>query len=117
MPAYIGKLLLFQNHVFIPRPTVKVYREALVRRRNVAGLGRKNIDMMLAMANVPEPRYSFTQPICGDCFEKRYPDRFPTRLRWSERELEVCCDCGAETLSGTYVRVDPRAVKHPTRLK
>lgn len=63
-----------------------------------------------------EPRYSFTQPCCEDCWTRAWGQhREPTRLR--EPEDEVCCHCGRMTLSGIFVRVDPSSVPNPTRLK
>lgn len=60
-------------------------------------------------------RWSWTQPICGGCYEERYPGRLPTILRQPERE--ECCDCGRGTTAGIYLRVDPATVAHPTRRK
>lgn len=60
-------------------------------------------------------QYSWTQPICGPCYDRRYPGREPSRLVAPERE--ACCDCGRETSEGIYLRVDPSTVSHPTRLK
>ena len=46
--------------------------------------------------------------ICWDCWGARYAGRRPVRLL--EPDLETCCYCGAGTLSGMYVRADPRRV-------
>ena len=56
---------------------------------------------------------TWTQPICDDCYQRRYPDRMPSVLL--NPSPETCCDCGADTLHGIYVRVDPATVAHPTR--
>lgn len=62
-----------------------------------------------------QPRYSFTQPVCGDCYEARYPGREPTRV--IDAEIENCCDCTTATRSGVYIRVDPATVTLPTLTK
>ena len=56
----------------------------------------------------------FSQPVCDECFAGRYPDKFPIALRHPDRE--TCCLCGCQTVSGIYIRIDPRSVPHP-RLK
>jgi hypothetical protein len=58
---------------------------------------------------------SFTQPICPDCYDGRYPGRLPTQL--VDATEERCCDCGLPTHAGVYIRVDPATVPHPTKLK
>lgn len=62
---------------------------------------------------------SWTQPVCDACWTARCPGLRPIRVLVDGDlgELETCCDCGAATQSGIYVRVDPRAVPHPTRTK
>lgn len=60
-------------------------------------------------------RYSFTQPICADCYDRRYPGREPARV--IDAELEACCDCARSANEGIYIRVDPATVAHPTRLR
>jgi hypothetical protein len=54
---------------------------------------------------------SFTQPLCEDCWEKRFPGRAAVRIR--SAQPEICCDCGVSTLSGIYFRVDPATVAYP----
>jgi hypothetical protein len=57
------------------------------------------------------PRYSWTQPICGDCWDRRNPGRKAHRL--IEPDVERCAFCGGLTRSGLYVRADPTTVVHP----
>ena len=57
--------------------------------------------------------FSWTQPTCDDCWDERHPTH-PSPRRPTSME-ETCCYCGELTLSGIYVRVDPRTVPHPTR--
>jgi hypothetical protein len=63
------------------------------------------------------PRLSWTQPICFPCFKQRHPDREPVRIVESERRAETCVDCGLDTDSGIWVRVDPSTARHPTHVK
>jgi hypothetical protein len=60
-----------------------------------------------------ERRLSWNQPICDACWEKRHPDRVPTRMAEAHTEREVCSDCGRRTESGIYRRADPYTVNHP----
>jgi hypothetical protein len=62
-----------------------------------------------------QSRYSFSQPVCFDCWYRLHGDWEPTRLR--EPEDETCCHCGRATLSGIYVRINPTTVRYPTRLR
>jgi hypothetical protein len=55
---------------------------------------------------------NWTQPICNQCYDKREPNRKPVIVINSD--VEICCDCGTETFSGIYYRVDPRTVEYPT---
>lgn len=55
---------------------------------------------------------NWTQPICGECYTKRYPSREPLKVK--DADPETCCDCGEMTQEGIYFRVDPRTVKFPT---
>lgn len=48
---------------------------------------------------------NWTHAICDDCYAKREPGREPVRL--VNRELEHCCFCGDQTLSGIYYRHAP----------
>ena len=56
--------------------------------------------------------FSWTQPICDDCWDTDHPDRPSPRLAQGDRE--ECCKCGSATLSGIYIRVDPTTVNYPT---
>ena len=49
-------------------------------------------------------------PVCEYCWILRTGDREPVRL--VERELDLCCFCGAKTDDGIYVRAMscPKAV-------
>lgn len=62
-------------------------------------------------------RYSWTQPACDRCWNDREPLRVPVRFREEARQLELCVYCGARTLSGIYVRVDPAQAPHPSLTK
>jgi hypothetical protein len=64
-----------------------------------------------------ERRYSWSQPICADCYDRRHPDRVPVRLREPGIEAEICCDCGRLTRERFFYRVDPATVAYPTNLK
>ena len=59
--------------------------------------------------------FSWTQPCCDDCWKVRCPDRGAHRFK--EPLLELCVDCGEETRSGIYIRVDPAEAKFPTNEK
>lgn len=61
-------------------------------------------------------RYSLTQPACFPCFNERYPGG-PEPVKLLEPEDEICCFCGAPTVSGIYDRVDPSTVPFPTNTK
>lgn len=61
------------------------------------------------------PRYSWTQPSCGTCWDERNPGRAPVRLR--EPDEETCVYCGKRHRSGIYVRIDPNAAPYPTAVK
>ena len=58
---------------------------------------------------------NWTQPVCDPCYATKEPEREPFRMK--EPELERCCFCGKQTLSGIYYRVDPRTVPYPTAEK
>ena len=53
----------------------------------------------------------WTQPICHDCYSKRYPNREPTTL--GSIDVETCIDCGKQVSGDVldneviYVRIDP----------
>lgn len=59
--------------------------------------------------------FSWTQPICDDCWDRDHADRPSPRLGGGF--AEQCCKCGAGTNSGIYIRVDPSTVGYPTNLK
>jgi hypothetical protein len=63
--------------------------------------------------------YSWTQPLCEDCWPDfiNEPGREPARVR--EVPDETCCHCGASTPAGIYVRVDPNGhyCAYPTHVK
>lgn len=54
---------------------------------------------------------TWTQAICGKCFDVRYPGHAPVRV--IGYTSETCCDCG-RAASGIYVRIDPATVKYPS---
>lgn len=60
---------------------------------------------------------SFTQAVCFDCWNERNPESQvgPDDPRRSNTGPdERCCDCGAATTSGVYIRVDPSTVPFPS---
>ena len=59
--------------------------------------------------------YSWTQPICGDCWSSQNPNRVPVMVENAEREQ--CAFCGLGTGLGIYTRVDPKTVTYPTITK
>jgi hypothetical protein len=63
----------------------------------------------------PPARYGWTQPICEDCWFRLNPGRKPVRLK--EPGAEKCVECGSDTTSGIYVRIDPAQAKHPSLTK
>lgn len=60
------------------------------------------------------PRYSWTQPSCDDCWQRRYPGRQAVTIKQEMRDAETCCFCGEGHRSGIYVRVDPETVPYPS---
>lgn len=58
---------------------------------------------------------NWTQSICDSCWWVRYPGCSAAKLVNPQKER--CCDCGKETQSGIYVRIDPRAVNFPAEEK
>lgn len=56
--------------------------------------------------------FSWIQPICAGCYNRRYPGRDPACF--SPPGTESCCDCGNTTVTGIYMRVDPGMVAYPT---
>ena len=63
-----------------------------------------------------KPVYSWDQPICAKCYDRRYPGRPPLRLI-QRAASEHCMDCNLLMQSGIYIRVDPTTVKFPTATK
>lgn len=63
-----------------------------------------------------EKRFGWTQPCCSTCWPLHY-EGDPVRIREGYREAEACVYCAGRTLSGIYVRIDPRAAKYPTLTK
>jgi len=57
---------------------------------------------------MPRP---WDQPMCLECWDARYPDRVPTRLK--DAKAEVCSYCGGPTMSRIFVRQDPLTVPYP----
>jgi hypothetical protein len=62
-----------------------------------------------------EPRWSWTQPVCDQCFSTWNPGKTPHRL--VEPDEETCVHCGRRHTSGIYIRVDPRYASYPTLQK
>lgn len=61
------------------------------------------------MPTINGQRFSFTQPICAECF-----GRPATTIVQEFRTKEICCQCGKENTDGIYIRVDPTTVRYPT---
>jgi hypothetical protein len=58
---------------------------------------------------------SWTQPICGGCWDKENPERpVPATMMPDMRHQEMCCMCGQTTGEGIYVRKDPKTVNYPS---
>jgi hypothetical protein len=58
--------------------------------------------------------YSWTQPMCDECFAVFEKGRIPVRMTEEMRDEETCVNCGKVTLSGIYYRIDPKIANHPT---
>lgn len=56
--------------------------------------------------------YSWTQPLCADCYWRHSPGQEPATV--NDRTGEKCCQCGALTGAGIWVRVDPATCPFPT---
>lgn len=61
-------------------------------------------------------KFSWTQPICANCWNEHNPDRPVGELLPNGME-EKCCHCGITTFSGIYIRIDPTTVGHPSLTK
>ena len=59
--------------------------------------------------------WSWTQPICTACASKRYPGR--QMVKMIDPIVEICVDCGKNTLSGIYIRVSPKEANFPSLTK
>lgn len=55
---------------------------------------------------------SWTQPLCVTCWNRDNPDR-QTSGTGDMGDLERFCECGSETRSGIYIRIDPATVPFP----
>lgn len=62
-----------------------------------------------------ETEYSFTQPICDNCWMVKEGSRVPTRLIGSSAEL--CVMCANNTNSGIYIRIDLSEARYPSLTK
>lgn len=58
-------------------------------------------------------RFARTHPICERCYDARYPDRPPVRVKPEFGKIEQCCDCGLFTEDGIVMRADPRYLQYP----
>jgi hypothetical protein len=54
----------------------------------------------------------WNQPICWRCWGRRNPGRVPVRVHPPVQEK--CAYCGTPTISGIYVRDDPKLVPYRT---
>ena len=63
-----------------------------------------------------EPRWSWTQPCCVDCWNERNPRR-PAHTMEADTETERCVYCGRWDQSGIYVRTDPATAPYPSTRK
>lgn len=59
-------------------------------------------------------QFSWNQPLCSLCYEKRHPGRAPIQLRPEHRDERACCDCGITTAEGIFIRADPQSGRWPT---
>ena len=62
-------------------------------------------------------RYSWTQPICTDCWGELNPDRPAHGLVDDACETERCVVCDRWTRSGIYIRIDPAIARYPSLRK
>jgi len=54
---------------------------------------------------------SWTQPQCDNCWVLENGAREASRV--IHREVENCCSCGRETVSGIYIRRNPLECRYP----
>lgn len=59
--------------------------------------------------------YSWTQPICDDCWDRDHP--FTKSPRAGQVEREQCVHCEEPTRSGLYIRVDPATASYPSLVR
>jgi hypothetical protein len=55
---------------------------------------------------------SWTQAQCNECWDKENDQKAIIVLG---ADMEICCDCGAETFSGIFTRKNPRTVNFPRK--
>lgn len=58
----------------------------------------------------------WTHLVCVPCWNKKNTDRMVLANEYMSGEAGPCCYCGHATLSGIYVRDDPRQV-HAAKAK
>jgi len=56
---------------------------------------------------------TWTQPLCVPCWSIRNPERIVDQAKFQQGDTERCCDCGEQTWSGIYTRIDPNTVPFP----
>lgn len=61
------------------------------------------------------PRYSWNQAVCETCWNLHNPERRPARVK--DPTAAKCVFCGAETMSGIGIRIDPQTAPFPSKLK
>ena len=52
----------------------------------------------------------WNHPLCDDCWKARAGDRVPVRIR--DADPETCAQCGQETTSGIWVRIEPGSLPY-----
>jgi hypothetical protein len=62
------------------------------------------------MRNCSGRASSWNHLICVPCWNKKNPDRMVLASDYTKGAAGACCYCGHATLSGIYVRDDPREV-------
>jgi hypothetical protein len=60
-------------------------------------------------------QYSWTQPMCRECWDKHALLKFDWAGMPEEGPPETCAWCGLDTRSGIYVRQDPAGVPFPRK--
>ncbi len=62
----------------------------------------------------PHPDSKWTHTICMPCFMRVTGKTEAVTMTWDPtNDIEMCCWCGRETVSGIYLRADPAAL-HPS---